>query len=82
MEWDAVFSEAKARLDKESPIFWLVELDPDKKREVVRIGESSSYSGMYVDDEGFLQLSNPTFLPVDLKRRCTCCTHTFNGVVY
>src|SRR5688572_9364632 len=43
--WDDVFSEAVARLDKQEPIFWLVntsfrEGDPA----IVRIGESSYYS--------------------------------------
>lgn len=38
--------------------------------------------GMYVDDEGILQLSNPKIETIDLKHYCECCTHTFNGQVY
>lgn len=80
--WDEIFSEAKSRLDKTAPIFWLVALDQNDKKEVIRVGESTYFSGMYVDYEGILQLSNPALKPTDLKRYCNCCTHTFNGVEY
>lgn len=80
--WDEIFSEAKSRLDKTEPIFWLVALNENEKKDVVRIGDSSYYSGLYVDSEGILQLSNPTIDAKDLKHHCDCCTHTFNGQVY
>lgn len=82
LEWNEIFSEAKSRLDKTEPIFWLVALSENAKQDVVRIGESSYFSGMYIDDEGILQLSNPTLKPTELKHYCECCTHTFNGQVY
>ena len=81
-KWDDVYSEAKSRLDKPDPIFWLVALDPKDKEEVVRVNESSYFSGMYVDDDGFLRLTNSTLSPLDLKHYCQCCTHTFNGIIY
>jgi len=81
-EWDEIFSEAKARVDKTEPIFWLVALNQNEKKDFVRVGDSSFYSGMYVDEEGILQLSNPSLKPTDLKHYCDCCTHTFNGIVY
>lgn len=80
--WDEVFSEAKSRLDKTEPIFWLVTLNQNDKEDVVRIGEASYFSGMYVDDDGNLQLSNQNLQTTDLKHYCECCTHTFNGQVY
>lgn len=81
-DWDAVFSEAKSRIDKTEPIFWMVAIHAHEKEDMVRMGESSYYSGLFVDDEGILQLSNPKLCPDDLKVYCTCCTHTFNGIPY
>ena len=81
-EWNVIFSEAKSRLDKTEPIFWLVSLTENDKQDIVRIGESSYFSGMYIDEVGILQLSNPTLKPTELKHYCECCTHTFNGKVY
>ncbi len=81
-EWNDVYSEAKSRLDKTDPIFWLVALNADDKKDFVRVGESSYFSGMYIDNDGILQLTNPKLEPSDLIRYCECCTHTFNGQVY
>ncbi|TCC87357.1 hypothetical protein EZ428_21920 [Pedobacter frigiditerrae] len=81
-EWNEIFSEAKSRLDKTEPIFWLVALNQNEKEDFVRISESTYFSGMYIDDEGILQLTNLTLKPADLKHYCDCCTHTFNGTVY
>jgi hypothetical protein len=81
-DWNEIFSEAKSRLDKTEPIFWLVALNKDVKKDVVRVGESTYFSGLYVDDDGLLQLSNPELQTTDLKHYCDCCTHTFNGQVY
>jgi hypothetical protein len=81
-EWNDVYSEAKSRLDKTDPIFWVVALNEDDKKDFVRVGESSYFSGMYIDNDGILQLTNPKLEPSDLIRYCECCTHTFNGIVY
>ncbi len=81
-EWDEVFNEAKSRLDKTDPIFYLVSLDINDKEDFVRVGETTYFSGMYVDDKGILQLSNPDLKPTDLEHYCNCCTHTFNGIEY
>lgn len=79
--WDDVYSEAVSRLDKKDPIFWIVALFPEKQREMVRVGESAYWSGLYVDEDNLLQIVNPHFTVDDLHPFCTCCTHTFNGVV-
>ena len=78
--WDEVFAEAKSRLDTTEPVFWLVARSEAEQRDFVRIGESSYFSGMYVDAERRLQLVNPTLKPDDMTPTCACCTHTLNGV--
>lgn len=80
--WDKVFSEAKSRLDRQEPIFWIVALHVDQKRDYVRIGESAYFSGLFVDDDGILQLVNPNLKAADMTPFCGCCTHTFNGKVF
>lgn len=81
-KWDEVFSEAKLRLDKEEPIFWMVALHEDEKKDYVRVGESTYFSGLFVDDNGILQLVNPNLKAIDMTPSCNCCTHTFNGKVF
>ncbi|MFT3911462.1 MAG: hypothetical protein QM737_18710 [Ferruginibacter sp.] len=80
--WSEVFSEAKSRLDKSEPIFWLVALSEDEKEDYVRVGESSYFSGLYVDDNNILQITNPNLKASDMKPFCSCCTHTFNGKIF
>jgi hypothetical protein len=79
-DWDEVRDEAAARLDSPDPIYWLVARQAHERRDYVRIGESSYYSGLYVDDDNRLQVVKPELRPDDLEPRCPCCTHTFNGV--
>lgn len=81
-DWDEVFSEAKARLDKTEPIFVLVALNETEKQDLVRIGESSYFSGLYVDENKILQVSNPNLTAKDMEPLCSCCTHTFNGKLF
>ena len=80
--WDEVFSEARSRLDKTEPIFWIVALTQDQKKDYVRVDESSYFSGLYVDDNGVLQITNPGLKASDMKPFCSCCTHTFNGKLF
>lgn len=77
--WNEVFSEAKSRLDKQDPIFWMVALNVNDKKEYIRIGESTYFSGLFVDSNDVLQLVNPNLKAVDMRPFCDCCTHTFNG---
>ena len=79
-EWDGVYSEAVARLDRPDPIFWIVARSEDERREVVRAGESTYYSGLFIDENGILRLVNPDLRAADLTPSCSCCTHTSNGV--
>ncbi len=81
-DWDEVFSEAKSRLDKTEPIFGMVALNENEKKDFVRIGESSYFSGLYVDGNKILQLSNPLLKAKDMEPFCSCCTHTFNGKLF
>lgn len=78
--WDDVYAEAVSRLDRAEPIFWLVALHEHERKPFVRVGESSYYSGMYVDGAGILQVVDPSVGASSLVPDCECCTHTFNGV--
>lgn len=95
-KWDDVFSEAKSRLDREEPIFWMVEVNPEKlsvKHDVmteqhkklyygsVRVGENTTFSKLIVNSDGILQIKDPTLKNEDFEPPCPCCTHTFNGKV-
>jgi hypothetical protein len=79
-DWNDVYSEAVARLDRPDPIFWLVALHEHERREWVCLGESTYYSGLYVNADGRLEAVNPDLGPSSLSPGCDCCTHTFNGV--
>ncbi len=79
-EWDRVYKEAVARLGHPDPIFWLVALHENERREVVGMDEASYYNGLYVDEAGILQMVNPDLKPEHMTPNCTCCTHTLNGV--
>lgn len=75
--WDEVHSEAVSRLDKQEPIFWMVNLEIDENTSgTVRIGEASQYSRLTVKD-GILVFVNKDEQPYAAS--CTCCTHSFNG---
>lgn len=78
-DWDETYSEAVTRIDRSDPIFWLVARSEDERQPHVRLGESSYYSGLYVDENKRLALVNPTLTVDDMKPTCRCCTHTFNG---
>lgn len=77
--WSEVYAEAVRRLDKVEPIFWLVAMDESQRKDYVRVGESSYYSGLFVNEQGLLQRVNPSMGPSSLAPSCKCCTHTFNG---
>ncbi len=78
-DWNSTHAEAVARLDRPEPIFWVVALHEQDRQEYVRIGQSSYYSGLYVDAAGKLQVVNPDLGSSSLSPQCGCCTHTFNG---
>lgn len=81
--WDEVYSEAVSRLDKKDPIFWMVDLHPhEEDKGIIRVGESTYYSKLTVDNDGILIRINPNITIDDLFVGCSCCTHTFNGEVY
>ena len=47
--WNDIHSEVVTRLDNQEPIFWLVAMDYESANELVRVGESSYFSGLFVD---------------------------------
>jgi len=77
--WDAIFSEVSGRLDTTEPVFWLVALHEHQQRDLVCIGESSFYPGLFVDGNGILQQVNPAITAKDVEVTCRCCTHTYMG---
>lgn len=79
-DWDDVFREASARLDSTEPIFWMVARQPREREGYVGMGETTYYSGLFVDDDNRLRKVDPTIGPETLKPSCPCCTYTFNGV--
>jgi len=81
-DWPAVHAEAISRLDREEPIYWLVARTERERKDYVRIGESSYFSGLFVDGDGKLALVAPQLRNEDLTPSCPCCTHTFNGVPF
>ena len=81
-KWEDVYSEAVARVDKKEPIFWMVAIHEKDKKNCFSVGESSYFSGMYVDSQGLLQVVNPNLNNESAYPHCSCCTHTFNGLVF
>lgn len=79
-DWDAVYSEAVARLDRPDPIFWIVARTDREKQPFVRVGGSTYYSGLFVDAANRLAKVDPELAVESFKPTCDCCTHTFNGV--
>ena len=80
-DWNDVHSEAVSRLDHEDPIHWMVAPNLSKGRRFFRAGESSYFSGLYVDDSNILALVDPEITPDTMQPYCSCCTHTLNGVL-
>lgn len=79
-DWDLVYKEAKSRLDKDEPIFWMVAKYENDMTDYVRIGDHAYYSKLYVDENNKLQKVNSNFNMNNLYT-CSCCTWTFNGKV-
>ena len=81
-DWTAVHSEAVSRLDDPDVVYHIVARTDDEKQAYYRCGESSFFSGLYVDGDGRLALVDPTLGPEHLEPWCGCCTHTLNGVPF
>lgn len=80
--WEQIFSEAVARLDRPDPLFWMVAIREDERKDIVRLGESSYFNGLYVDEQNLLQIVDPDLKAENMTPSCQCCTHTFNGVPF
>ncbi|MFE3838929.1 hypothetical protein [Pseudogemmobacter sonorensis] len=78
-DWTRTRREAAARLDREEPIFWMVALRREEGLAVFRTGESSYFSGLYVDEQNRLALVDPAMDETVMEPSCGCCTHTLNG---
>lgn len=80
--WDEIFSEAVSRLDRPEPVFWMVAIHEEDREDIVRLGESAYFNGLFVDGQKQLQIVNPHLSVEEMKPHCRCCTHTFNGVPF
>ena len=78
-DWESVRAEAEGRLDRPDPIYWMVARSEEERQPVVWLGESSRYSGLFIDHQNRLQRVAPDLTINDLEPTCACCTHTFNG---
>lgn len=80
--WDVVYAEAKSRLpegEADKHINWMFPTEGD--RDYVRMGESTYYSALCVDENGLIQKAKDVKME-SLWPYCGCCTHTFNGKVF
>ena len=78
--WPDVHGEAVSRLDREEPITWIVADRLSEGKLFVRVGESSYFSGLYVDENNLLAVVDPKLTADTMRPFCACCTHTLNGV--
>lgn len=78
--WGEVHSEAVSRLDRKEPIDWMVASDLSEGSPFFRAGESSYFSGLYVDNNNVLAVVDPELTPDTMQPFCACCTHTLNGI--
>lgn len=77
--WDEVFSEATARLPEEAAIWHIVARSEHEEAPMIRVDESSYFSGLFIGDDGILAKVDPDLEAKNLRPFCSCCTHTFNG---
>jgi hypothetical protein len=81
LPWKEVYKDVKARVNSTVPIYWMVNRykNVDSLLGYIRVGESTYYSSLYVDDKGILQFVDKSINENTLEPSCNCCTHTFNG---
>jgi len=80
-DWDKIYAEAKARLNDPAPIFWMVALQESDRRSIVRLGDSTYYSGLFVDDDGILAIVNPNIGSSEFPDPRPGETISFNGLL-
>lgn len=79
--WNDVYKDVKHRLNSTIPIYWMVNRykNKDELLGYIRVGESTYYSSLYVDEKGLLQYVDKTINENTLEPSCKCCIYTFNG---
>ncbi|MES2432790.1 MAG: hypothetical protein V4586_03070 [Pseudomonadota bacterium] len=80
-DWDEVCSEALPRIADRDALYHMVARNPDEERDFVRLGENSYWSGLRVNAANLLEKVAPNLTAEAIEPGCTCCTHTFNGMV-
>jgi hypothetical protein len=79
--WEDIYKDIKPRLNSTIPIHWMVSTNKNISTLLgyIRVGESTYYSTLYVDDKGLLQYVDKSINENTLEPSCNCCTYTFNG---
>lgn len=94
-DWDKIRSEALPRLDRESPLYHIIQTEEDiprneryqfshaplkdGMRRFTNCGENSVYSTLYIDKDNILRVVDSAVVNERFSPSCPCCTHTFNG---
>lgn len=74
-----IYREVIKRVSDRKAIFHMFRKHEFETGDFVRIGESSFYSKLYIDENNIIQKVNPDLKNEDFSPSCWCCTYTFNG---
>lgn len=77
--FDEVYKEVIKRVNDRSAIFHMFRKHEFETGDFVRLGGSSFYNKLYIDDNNTIQKVNPNLKNEDFSPSCWCCTYTFNG---
>lgn len=77
--FDDVYREVIKRVNDRNAIFHMFRKHEFETDDFVRIGESSFYNKLYIDENNIIQKVNPNLKNEDFSPSCWCCTYTFNG---
>ena len=87
--FEYVYREAMIRLkplpfnERERFIFYMIAKNEDQIGSgFFRVGESTYFSKLIVDEDGILQIADKSVTNETLFPSCGCCTHTFNGKLF
>lgn len=78
-DWSNIYNSIVNRVEDKDTIFWMVARFKTDKKDIVRVDESTYYSGLFIDEDNILRKVRPELRNEDLYPSCPCCTHSFNG---
>ena len=80
--WDDIYSKVLPRVLDEESIFHIVSKNKETAQDYCRIGESSYFSGLFINENGVLEITNKEINHSTINPFCACCTHSFNGQLF